>query len=65
MNSVEYDRIFHPYAAGTQVNTRHNGYWEGKIPAQQIDGINARTHISAGRQDYDIGGDGPRTEIMK
>ena len=63
--SVEHNRLFNPYAAGTQVNTYHNDKWEDKTPALQIKATDARTDVLDGRQDCDTGGDTPKTEIMK
>ena len=64
-NSVEHDRVFNPYATGTQVNAYHHSKWEDKTPAQQIEGVDARTDMSDGRQDCDIGDNTLKTEIMK
>ena len=64
MNSVQHNGL-NPYAAGTQVNTYHNGRWEDRTPVQQIKWTSARTGVSGGRQDCDVRSDVPKTEIMK
>ena len=57
--------MFNGHAAGTQVNTYHNGKLEDETPAQQVEGINARTCMSDDRQNCDVEGDAPTTKIMK
>ena len=42
-----------------------NSKWGDNTPDQQIDGINARTDMLDGSEDYDIGGDTSKTGIMK
>ena len=38
-NSVEYNRVFKLYAAGTQMNSYLNDKWEEKTPEQHIKGL--------------------------
>ena len=64
-NSVEHNRVFNPYASGTQVNSHKNDNSEDKTPGQHIEGINARIDMLDGRQDCDIGEHVPETEIFK
>ena len=51
--SVEHNRVFNQYAAGTKVNSYINSKCEDKTLSQQIKRINAMKNMLDGRQDCD------------
>ena len=63
-NLIEHNRLFKLYAAGTQVNIYYHDKQQENNAVQQMEMVDDRTYMSDGRQDHDIEGDIPKTEIM-
>ena len=59
--------MFNPHTAGTatHVNTYTSDKQGDKTSDQQIKGDCAHTNMADGSQDYDIGYEVPKTEIMR